>query len=357
MIKSIQWTGEKLRIVDQTQLPERLIYRDLSTVEEVFEAIRKLRVRGAPAIGVTAAYGLHLALRSQHMTTREELLSVAEKMVQYLSQARPTAVNLRWALEWVLNHLQHADTSPEELIAYSLKLAHELQQDDETRCRKIGAFGAELIQDGMTILTHCNTGALATAGIGTALGIVYTAHQQGKRIQVLVDETRPLLQGARLTMWELHQAGIPARLITDNMAAYAMQQGMVDVVIVGADRITRNGDVANKIGTYNLSVLCQHHHIPFYVAAPLSTFDVSLDSGKEIPIEQRPCSEVTHIWDRLPITVADADCWNPAFDVTPAHLISGIVTETGVLSPPYADSIQRLKINSQIHQNNKELIV
>lgn len=357
MIKSIQWTGEALRIVDQTQLPERLAYRDLHTVEEVFEAIGKLRVRGAPAIGVAAAYGLHLAVRGQRFADRAELLAFAEKMVEYLSGARPTAVNLRWALEWVLKHLQQASGSPEELVAYSLQLAQELQQDDETRCQKIGKFGAELIQDGMTILTHCNTGALATAGMGTALGIVYTAHQQGKRIQVLVDETRPLLQGARLTMWELHQAQIPARLITDNMAAYAMQQGMVDMVIVGADRIAGNGDVANKIGTYNLAVLCQHHHIPFYVAAPLSTFDVSLTSGEEIPIEQRPCREVTHIWERLPITVPEADCWNPAFDVTPAGLINGIVTEAGVLLPPFSESIQRLKINSQIHQNNKELIV
>ncbi len=357
MIKSIQWTGETIRIIDQTQLPERLVYRELRTVEEVFDAIRRLAVRGAPAIGIAAAYGLHLALRGQEFSSREDLLNRAESVVNYLSTARPTAVNLRWALEDVLQKLKSHTGTPEEMKQYSLQLALDIHRDDEERCAAIGRYGAEVIQDGMRILTHCNTGALATGGIGTALGAIYTAHQQGKRIQVLVDETRPLLQGARLTMWELHQANIPAQLITDNMAAYAMQRGMVDLVIVGADRIARNGDVANKIGTFNLAVLCQHHHIPFYSAAPLSTLDGRIASGEDIPIEERPCREVTHIWEKLLITTPNAQCWNPAFDVTPASLITGIITEKGILTQPLSRAIEKLNLNSQIHQNNKELIV
>lgn len=357
MIKSIEWTGNILKIVDQTQIPARLVYRELTTAEEVYQAIRELAVRGAPAIGIAAAYGLYLGLRQNRYPNGAALLETARQLSDYLSGARPTAVNLRWALDEILTRLEAQINDPAHMLTTVLQTAHRLRKDDEERCQKIGEFGAELIRDGMTVLTHCNTGALATAGIGTALGAIYTAHRQGKKIQVLVDETRPLLQGARLTMWELQQAGIPARLITDGMAPYAMQRGMVDLVIVGADRIALNGDVANKIGTYSLAVSSHRHGIPFYSAAPLSTFDFSISSGAEIPIEERTCAEVSRVLGKLPITVADADCWNPAFDVSPAELLSGIITEKGVLRPPFEQAIRTFKINQQNHQNNKELIL
>ncbi len=353
MFKTIDWTGKNIRIIDQTRIPEKEVYLELETAGEVFEAIRKLRVRGAPAIGVAAAYGLYLGLRNRQFGTLEAFLAEAKKVAEYLAGARPTAVNLRWALQYTLDRIIAVSATPEELTSNILEIARSIQKDDETRCRKIGENGAERISEGMNILTHCNTGALATAGIGTALGVIYTAHHQNKKISVLVDETRPLLQGARLNMWELRQMNVPATLITDNMAAYAMQKGKVDLVIVGADRIAANGDVANKIGTYSLAVNCRHHGIPFYVAAPLSTFDFSISSGAEIDIEERDCREITHIWEKLPITVEGADCWNPAFDVTPGELITGIITEAGVAQPPYPETLK--DFNHKINQNHKEL--
>ncbi len=356
MIKSLEWTGNSLRIIDQTELPERLVYRELTRAEEVWEAIRKLRVRGAPAIGVAAAYGLYLGLKEKHIRSPEEFITQARELTEYLSGARPTAVNLHWALQKILGGLNEKSDVP-ELFSGVLKTAIGIHTDDRQRCEKIAEHGARLIENGATVLTHCNTGALATTGIGTAFGAIYKAHKQGKKIHVYVDETRPLLQGARLTMWELKEAGIPATLITDNMAAYAMRKGFVDLVIVGADRIAANGDVANKIGTYNLAVNSHYHRIPFYVAAPLSTFDFSLPSGDAIPIEERDCREVTRIWDRLPITVEGARCWNPAFDVTPAELITGIITEKGVAKQPFAKSFVDLNLKNSIHQNQKELIL
>ncbi|MEJ2634272.1 MAG: S-methyl-5-thioribose-1-phosphate isomerase [Calditrichia bacterium] len=356
MIKSIEWSENKLTIIDQTEIPRNLIYLELNTIQQVFEAIQKLRVRGAPAIGVAAAFGLYLGVRGRSFENRQSFLSEAKSLADYLASARPTAVNLRWALQFINEKLQKTQGELPELIRKVLEIAIDIKNDDQKRCDLMGSAGAELIQPGMRILTHCNTGALATAGIGTALGVIYTAHRQNKKLQVFVDETRPLLQGARLNMWELEQAGIPATLISDNMAAYAMQRGMIDLVIVGADRIAANGDTANKIGTYNLAVNAQYHGIPFYVAAPLSTFDFSIKSGEQIPIEERNCEEITRIWGKLPITVENASCWNPAFDVTPAGLITGIITEAGIADHPFEDSLTRLKLNSQVHKNHKELI-
>ncbi|MEJ2536933.1 MAG: S-methyl-5-thioribose-1-phosphate isomerase [Calditrichia bacterium] len=355
MIKSIEWKGDHLRIIDQTKIPEKLTYLELFTVEEVYESIRRLEVRGAPAIGVAAAYGLYLGMRGRSSKNRNDFLMQTASVADRLSGARPTAINLRWALNSILTRIRELNLNPDELLGEVLHLARDIHQDDIDRCEQIGRFGASLIKSGDTILTHCNTGALATAGIGTALGAVYTAFQQSKEIQVLVDETRPLLQGARLTMWELEQAGIPATLITDNMAAFAMQKGTVDLVLVGADRIAANGDVANKIGTFHLAIAAHYHDIPFYVAAPLSSFDLSLSEGSQIPIEERSEKEVAVIWDQLNITTLNAKCWNPAFDVTPSELVAGIITEKGIIYPPYKESFENLQLNIKIYSKQEEL--
>ncbi len=340
MIKSISWTGNSLRIIDQTEIPAKLVFLDLNSSRDVYTAIQKLSVRGAPAIGVAAAFGLFLGLRDGHFSDIDSFYAALNDEIAFLKSARPTAVNLAWALEYIRDTLLQHDLSPSEAIEKTGLMAQAILKDDEERCEKMGTLGAGLIEDGARILTHCNTGALATAGIGTALGAIYKAHQHGKKVHVYVDETRPLLQGARLTMWELKQAGIPATLITDNMAAYAMQQNMIDLAIVGADRIAANGDVANKIGTYSVAVNCDYHNIPFYVAAPESTFDVSVSSGTGIPIEQRNPGEVSRIWNRVTVTVDDAQCWNPAFDITPAALIAGIITENEILRPPFLSAIE-----------------
>jgi len=353
MITNIEWTGNSLKIIDQTELPGRLNLIELNDSGQVHEAIQKLRIRGAPALGVAAAFGLFLGLKNKKTPTREAFLTEADAIASYLSGARPTAVNLHWALQEILDRLSVSESEPADLLQQVLEQAKELQSDDKLRCQKISQNGSELIDKGMTILTHCNTGALATAGMGTALGVIFAASEQGKMIKVLVDETRPLLQGARLTMWELDQQKIPATLISDNMAAYAMQRKMVDMVLLGADRITANGDVANKIGTYNLAVLAQYHQLPFYVAAPLSSFDYSLMSGDQIPIEERDPQEITRIWNRLDISVPQAKSWNPAFDVTPAKLISGIITEEGIIFPPFEKSIKQL--NYPKYHNQEEL--
>jgi methylthioribose-1-phosphate isomerase len=355
MIKSIEWKGDHLRIIDQTKIPGKLTYLELFTVEEVYEAIQRLEVRGAPAIGVAAAYGLYLGMRGRSSKNPNDFLTQTASVADHLSGARPTAINLHWALNSILNRIRELNLNPDELLGEVLHLAREIHQDDIDRCEQIGRFGASLIKSGDTILTHCNTGALATAGIGTALGAVYTAFQQSRQIQVLVDETRPLLQGARLTMWELEQAGIPATLITDNMAAFAMQKGKVDLVLVGADRIAANGDVANKIGTFHLAIAAHYHDIPFYVAAPLSSFDLSLTEGSLIPIEERSEKEVGVIWDQLNITTPNARCWNPAFDITPSELVTGIITEKGIIYPPYKESFENLQLNIKIYSKQEEL--
>jgi methylthioribose-1-phosphate isomerase len=354
-IKSIEWTGNSLKIIDQTELPRKFVYRDLKRVEEVYEAIQKLRVRGAPAIGVAAAFGLYLGLNTAEVSIIKEPMEQLLKISDYLVKSRPTAVNLQWSLQSIIQRVKEHQPSHSDIKDFVLKQAKQILKDDEERCLHIAEQGYSLIKNNMTILTHCNTGALATAGIGTALGIIKTANDRGKRIRVFVDETRPLLQGARLTMWELKQNNIPATLISDNMAAFAMQKGDIDLVLVGADRIAANGDVANKIGTYNLAVSAAYHQLPFYVAAPLSTFDFSLTSGQEIPIEERNGDEITNIWNRLNITTAEAETWNPAFDVTPGSLITGIITEREILNQPFEQKIKKLNYGSYKNMEEENL--
>jgi len=337
--------GPAVRLIDQTCLPGELVLKDCYVLEEVCEAIRSLRVRGAPAIGCSAALGVALAVYTSGAESTSELLSVVEAAAEQLAATRPTAVNLFWALERMRQLAQQsASLPPEAFRQVLLEEAQEIVGDDLDRCWRIGEYGAELIPQGANILTHCNAGALATAGYGTALGVIRAAHQQGKDIHVWVDETRPLLQGARLTAWELEQEDIPCTVICDSAAASLMQAGQVDCVVVGADRIAANGDVANKIGTYAVAIATARHEVPFYVAAPLSTLDLSLASGQEIPIEQRNPEEVCCLAGRVgaPICPEGADVYNPAFDVTPAELIAAIITEMGIARQPLAASLAGL---------------
>jgi methylthioribose-1-phosphate isomerase len=343
MIEALAWKDDCLVILDQTQLPEHVCYRQLHRIEEVYEAIQRLRVRGAPAIGITAAYGLYLGMRQAAARSGEEFFRALQDKVRYLASARPTAVNLSWALVEVERKLQALPAQDVAALQERLlALAIALHEDDRRRCRAIAEHGQQLVPPGARILTHCNAGALATGGIGTALGIVYLAHERGRVARVFADETRPVLQGARLTMWELAQAGVPAQLICDNMAAALMAQNQVDLVIVGADRIAADGSVANKIGTYGLAVAARYHRVPFYVAAPLSTFDPATPTGAQIPIEIRDEDEVRRVFHQTLITLPQARCWNPAFDVTPPELVTAMVTERGLLRPPYEPAIRAL---------------
>lgn len=322
--RTLEWIGDErghLRLIDQTQLPTHLVYRDCRSVEDVWEAIRTLRVRGAPAIGIAAAYGVVLGLQS-----RPDVLA---EVCDYLATSRPTAVNLFWALD----RMRRCD--PAQLLSE----ARAIEEEDRRMCRAIGQHGASLLADGSGVLTHCNAGGLATADYGTALAVIFTAHEQGKRLQVFADETRPLLQGARLTAWELLQRGVEVTLLCDSMAAQVMKEGRIQAVIVGADRIAANGDTANKIGTYGVAVLARAHGIPFHVAAPSSTFDLTLATGAGIPIEQRAAEEVTHGFGRQ-TAPAGVKVYNPAFDVTPASLIASIITEKGVIEPVTAETVR-----------------
>ena len=332
--KCIEWVGGPdgfLRLIDQTQLPATLAYRDCRTVEDVWEAIKSLRVRGAPAIGITAAYGVVLGV--QGCTDPETYDACLRSAAAHLRTSRPTAVNLFWALDRMERCFTGCDQEPPaRRTRRLLDEARAIHEEDRRMCHAIGRAGAALVAEGSGVLTHCNTGGLATAEYGTALSVLFTAADQGRRFRVFADETRPLLQGARLTAWELQQAGVDVTLICDSMAAQVMKEGRVQLVIVGADRIAANGDAANKIGTYGVAVLAQAHGIPFYVAAPSSTFDLSLPNGDGIPIEQRDPREVTHGFGRQ--TAPDGVAvYNPAFDVTPARLIAGLITEKGLIRP------------------------
>jgi methylthioribose-1-phosphate isomerase len=341
--------GAVLRLLDQTLLPGRCIVLSCSDLEAVAEAIRTLRVRGAPAIGVAAAYGLALGAR-EHLLAEGATLDAAAALAQLdrlaarLRATRPTAVNLAWALDRLLvvadGHLA-ADNAVADLPARLLAAAHAIAAEDATACRAMGELGAELIADGDTLLTHCNAGALATAGIGTALAPIFVAHQAGKRLHVYVAETRPVLQGARLTAWELQRAAVPLTLITDSMAAHLMRRAGIRAIFVGADRIAANGDVANKIGTYGLAVLARAHAIPCYVVAPRSTIDLALADGEGIPIEERSPEEVTYLGG-VRIAPEGVRAANPAFDVTPAPYVTAIVTEAGIARPPYEVSLRGL---------------
>ncbi len=335
-LETLRWVGDEdgyLELIDQTQLPGRMVTLACRDVDTVWEAIRQLRVRGAPAIGIAAAYGLYLGVRVGLPADRNAFFARLKDMADHLAQARPTAVNLCWALDRMEQKArEHSHLAPAEIAAALLAEACAVHEEDRRICRAIGRHGAELLADGQTVLTHCNAGGLATADYGTALGVIFAAVESGKRIRVFADETRPLLQGARLTTWELHQRGIPVTLICDSMAPVVMQQGRVQAVLVGADRIAANGDVANKVGTYGLALAAAAHGIPFYVAAPASTFDLTLADGCGIPIEQRDPREITHGFG-LAIAPEGIDVYNPAFDVTPARLVTAIVCERGVIRP------------------------
>jgi methylthioribose-1-phosphate isomerase len=333
----MRWEGPGLQLLEQTRLPAEEVWIDCETPEQVADAIRRLAVRGAPAIGVAAAYGLVLGLR----TVREpgELRRRFDEVSDLLGGTRPTAVNLRWALGRGREVFEKGvDQGPEAVTAALLAWARELHAEDVRVNRRIGEHGASLFAEGARVLTHCNAGALATAGYGTALGVITSAWRDGKLGQVWVDETRPLLQGARLTAWELKKLGIPFHLVTDNSAGVLMARGLVDGIVVGADRIAANGDTANKIGTYTVAVLAHRHGVPFYVAAPLSTIDRATPDGAAIPIEERKGSEITEVFGTR-IAPDDTEALNFAFDVTPAELITAIITEVGVLRAPYERSI------------------
>lgn len=340
---TVAWTPSgTIRLIDQTRLPGEEVYIECRTIEEVADAIRTMRVRGAPAIGVTAAMGLALGAQTIPEADFDKFLVALEGQGRLLTGTRPTAVNLRWAVRRIQELARKSrDLSLAEVKAVLVAEAREMCEEDIRINRAMGQHGQALIPDPARVLTHCNAGGLATAGYGTAVGVIRAAAEAGKRVMVWVDETRPLLQGARLTAWELMKAGIPATLITDNMAGYFMGRGQVDLVVVGADRIARNGDVANKIGTYGVSLLARAHGIPFYVAAPISTLDLSLTDGSEIPIEERTTEEVTHIGGRrlAPVGIRVA---NPAFDVTPASCVDAIITERGVVRAPYDLTLPRL---------------
>jgi methylthioribose-1-phosphate isomerase len=352
MFETVAWKGDWVELLDQRLLPGKEDYLRLRTPEDVAEAIRSMAVRGAPAIGVTAAMGLALGARQASGLPPDGFRRRFEDLCRLFSAARPTAVNLFWAVERMRGRLERAlassgdpDAGGPSTVPHAaeglVEEAIRIKEEDIEACRRIGRHGAALVPESATILTHCNAGGLATAGYGTALGVVRAAVEAGKTVRVLADETRPFLQGARLTAWELMKDGIPTTLITDSMAGSMMRSGAVTLVIVGADRIAANGDVANKVGTYPLSVLARENRIPFYVAAPVSTLDLSTPDGDHIPIEQRDPSEVTHVAG-VPVAPEGVSVRNPAFDVTPHRYITAIITDRGVARPPYAESLRNL---------------
>jgi methylthioribose-1-phosphate isomerase len=334
MVPTVEWLNGAVRLLDQSRLPAYVEFLECRDYRAVAQAIRELKVRGAPAIGVTAALGVALGAQALAADHYDAFAKQVEEICDHLAASRPTAVNLFWAIGRMKQKLAGLKGVPVAAIKQELiKESQAILDEDIALCKAMGQHGAQLITSGQTILTHCNAGALATAGYGTALGVIRAAWEQGKRIQVIADETRPVLQGARLTAWELMQDHIPVTLITDNMAGALMRQGKIHVCVVGADRIAANGDVANKIGTYSVAVLAKAHGIPFYVAAPYSTIDLGTKTGADIPIEERDPREVTSIHGSHPVAPAGVSVWNPAFDVTPADLITGIITERGCFKP------------------------
>jgi len=341
-LQHIYWDGDALCLLDQRLLPAQTVFIRCATAEDVAQAIRTMVVRGAPAIGCSAAYGMALVAQRGDATTSAALIEQLAAAKRLLDDSRPTAVNLAWATSRMLETARaHAAEDLAALRRILLEEAHAILAEDLAMCHAIGRHGEALIPMRGHVLTHCNAGGLATAGLGTALAPIRIAHDHGRAIHVFVDETRPFLQGARLTAWELQRAGVPLTLITDNMAGYFMRRGEVDCVIVGADRVVANGDIANKIGTYSLAVLAQAHHIPFYVAAPSSTIDLTLPNGDAIPIEQRDSNEVIMIGGQH-IAPSGVSAAHPAFDMTPHELITAIITERGVVYPPYGDNLRKI---------------
>lgn len=340
-VKTISWEGDRVVMLDQSRLPIETVYFTPQSCEEMWEAIRSLKVRGAPAIGISAAFGLYLAAQSSQARTPEALLLDIDRAAAYLASARPTAVNLFWALRRMQNLARQKTTAAPDVALVKAALLDEARAmigEDNAVCLSIGYHGLSLLRPGVTLLTHCNAGGLGTAQWGTALAPIYLAHEQGWSLRVFADETRPVLQGARLTAWELQQAGVDVVLICDNMAGALMQRGVIEAVIVGTDRVTANGDVVNKIGTYSLAVLARHHSIPFYVAAPRSSIDLETSDGEQVTIEERDAAEITCGFGTRTAPKA-IEVYNPAFDVTPAELVTALITEVGILHPPYEASL------------------
>ena len=343
MLPTIEWQGDTILMVDQRKLPAQELYVRCRSAQEVAKAIRTMVIRGAPAIGVAAAMGIALGMRKSGAKGTKQFAVEFQRTCDMMAATRPTAVNLFWAIERMKRTFSEgalAGESTEELAGRLEQEARTIHDEDVANCRTMGAFGASVVPDGARVLTHCNAGALATAGYGSALGVIRAAVEQGKRIAVFADETRPFLQGARLTAWELVREGISTTVITESMAGPLMRAGEVDVIVVGADRIAANGDTANKIGTYTVAVLAHEHKVPFYVAAPLSTIDLATPDGDHIPIEERDQREVSHFGTSR-LTPEGAMIRNPAFDVTPHRYIAGIITERGIFRPPYAESLRR----------------
>jgi methylthioribose-1-phosphate isomerase len=342
-IRTIDWKNNKIKIIDQTKLPGKLEYALIGDLKDLWQAIKVLKVRGAPALGAAAGLGVYLGLKDSRARNFSEFMNEMDKVISYLGSSRPTARNLFWGLERMRKAaLKNKTKSIPAIKKLLFEEALKIIEEDRSSCRKIGHYGAKLISKNDTIMTVCNAGILATIDYGTALGVIYRAAEEGKRIKVYACETRPLLQGARLTVWELMKKGIDVTLNCDNMAATLMAQGRIDKVIAGADRIAANGDTANKIGTYGLAVLAKQHKIPFYIAAPASTFDLSIKNGKDIPIEQRKGTEVTDLFFKSRMAHKNIKVFNPAFDVTPHAFITAIVTDKGVIRPPYFENIRRI---------------
>ncbi|MDO8663037.1 MAG: S-methyl-5-thioribose-1-phosphate isomerase [Candidatus Omnitrophota bacterium] len=342
-ITTIEWKNNKIRLIDQTKLPHKLEYLDIDKLEDLWQAIKLLKVRGAPALGAAAALGVYLGIKDLKTKDPAVFNKELDRVSHYIAGSRPTARNLFWGIEKICSVARK--NKGKDLAALKKLLYEEacrIIENDKSSCRKIGEYGSRLIKDNDTVLTICNAGILATIDYGTALGVLYRAKEEGKKIKVFSCETRPLLQGARLTAWELNQKGVDVTVICDNMAATLMRQGKINKVIAGADRIAANGDTANKIGTYNLAVLSSYHKIPFYIAAPVSTFDLRAQSGKDIPIEERDPREVSELLFKRVIAPKGVKIFNPAFDVTPRNLISAIITDKGVIRPPYNLNIKRI---------------
>ncbi len=340
-IKTIEWVDNVSRMIDQTILPYEFKTVDVKTSDEMYYAIKDMIVRGAPAIGIAGAHGVSLAaIELENILDKKEFLEKLQQKADYIKSSRPTAVNLMWAVDKQMKLANEIQGDVKDIVKVLIQNGIKLENEDIEINKKMGDYGAEVVPKGATILTHCNAGALATVGYGTALGVIRSAFAKDPTIKVFADETRPRQQGARLTTWELTQDGIPTTLITDGMCSYFMSKGMIDMVVVGADRIAANGDTANKIGTYTVAIAAKYHNVPFYIAAPLSTIDTSIKSGKEIPIEERSHEEVTHIngdW----ICAKEVNIINPGFDVTPNELITGIITEKGILKPNFNESIKK----------------
>ncbi|MDD5155757.1 MAG: S-methyl-5-thioribose-1-phosphate isomerase [Candidatus Omnitrophica bacterium] len=342
-LQTIEWRNNKIKLIDQTRLPDKLEYVYIDNLKSLWQAIKKMKVRGAPALGAAAAWGVYLGAKDIKAKNFSEFSRKLDKISAYIASCRPTARNLFWGIERMCSAAVRNKNKPiPDIKRILFKEAQDIIKEDKASCRRIGYYGARLIKNNDTILTICNAGALATIDYGTALGVIYRAGEEGKKPKVFSCETRPMLQGARLTAWELKHKGIDVTLICDSMAAALMRQNRIHKVITGADRISANGDAANKIGTYNLAVLARYHHIPFYIAAPGSTFDLGIKSGRDIPIEERDAAELTRLFFKNPVGPKGIKVFNPAFDVTPADFITAFITDRGVIRPPYAKNIPRV---------------